>query len=229
MRRVRRDAAPSSEPTSLLPPVGVLHEPVLGSSSPSFWAAVPSHAGTRDASCHRASTHGQGCSALARTLSGRPPAPASPLQAERWPDVPAAVRELAASRPVGGVLSPAPAGGWPSIYAAYLGTSDGPPVPCLALLRVGFASRPSRPGRWCALTAPFHPCLCPPQRAIGGLLSVALSFGSPRLAVSQHPALWSPDLPQRPVRSTGPPRPPGRLAAGSILALGGRRAVAASR
>jgi hypothetical protein len=34
------------------------------------------------------------------------------------------------------------------------------------------------------------------QGPIGGLFSVALSFGSPRLAVSQHPALWSPDLPQ---------------------------------
>src|ERR1700728_1646551 len=32
--------------------------------------------------------------------------------------------------------------------------------------------------------------------AIGGFLSVALSCGSPRLAVSQHPALWSPDLPR---------------------------------
>jgi len=33
--------------------------------------------------------------------------------------------------------------------------------------------------------------------AIGGLFSVALSCGSPRLAASQHPSLWSPDLPQR--------------------------------
>ena len=32
---------------------------------------------------------------------------------------------------------------------------------CSALLRVGFASRPGHPGRWCALTAPFHPCLWP--------------------------------------------------------------------
>jgi len=32
--------------------------------------------------------------------------------------------------------------------------------------------------------------------AIGGLFSVALSCGSPRLAVNQHPALWSPDLPR---------------------------------
>ena len=32
----------------------------------------------------------------------------------------------------------------------------------------------------------------------GGLLSVALSRGSPRVAVSHHPALWSPDFPRRP-------------------------------
>src|ERR1700691_2048228 len=60
----------------------------------------------------------------------------------------------------------------------------------------GLPSRPGHPGRWCALTAPFHPRLCGPESAIGSLLSVALSFGSPRLAVSQHPALWSPDLPR---------------------------------
>jgi hypothetical protein len=28
--------------------------------------------------------------------------------------------------------------------------------------------------RWCALTAPFHPCLIREVPAIGGLLSVAL-------------------------------------------------------
>lgn len=42
------------------------------------------------------------------------------------------------SRSVGGILSSAEAPGWPSICAAYLGTSDGQPVPRLALLRVGF-------------------------------------------------------------------------------------------
>jgi len=31
----------------------------------------------------------------------------------------------------------------------------------LALLRVGFAVRPLSPAARCALTAPFHPCLCP--------------------------------------------------------------------
>ncbi len=39
----------------------------------------------------------------------------------------------------------------------------------------GLPSRRGRPRRWCALTAPFHPCLCPVARAIGGLLSVALN------------------------------------------------------
>src|SRR3978361_712588 len=35
-----------------------------------------------------------------------------------------------------------------------------------------------------------------PLRAIGGLFSVALSCGSPRLGVGQHRALWSPDVPR---------------------------------
>lgn len=39
----------------------------------------------------------------------------------------------------------------------------------------------------------------------GGLFSVALSRGSPRVGVTHHPALWSPDFPQL------SPRSPGRL------------------
>ena len=35
----------------------------------------------------------------------------------------------------------------------------------------------------------------------GGLLSVALSRGLPRVGVTDHPALWSPDLPRHPVCS----------------------------
>ena len=45
----------------------------------------------------------------------------------------------------------------------------------------------------------------PAAFAAGGLFSVALSFESPRLAVSQHPALGSPDFPRR---AQAPPRPP---------------------
>jgi len=64
--------------------------------------------------------------------------------------------------------------------AAYPGLRRGgqPLVPYLALLRVGFTMRLPSPAARCALTAPFHPCLCrrPEERpAIGGLLSAALS------------------------------------------------------
>src|SRR5215472_16102780 len=45
-------------------------------------------------------------------------------------------------------------------------------------------------------------------RARGGLFSVALSRGLPRVGVTDHPAVWSPDLPHR---TAGPARPPGRL------------------
>ena len=63
----------------------------------------------------------------------------------------------------------------------------------------GLPSQLSLPNCWCALTAPFHPYLFYNTLGvivIGGLFSVALSFESPRLAVNQHPVLWSPDLPQ---------------------------------
>jgi len=45
---------------------------------------------------------------------------------------------------------------------------------CLALHAVGFAMPGLSPGRRCALTAPFHPCLWP--KPIGGVFSVALSL-----------------------------------------------------
>ena len=61
----------------------------------------------------------------------------------------------------------------------------------------GLPSFPSRPGNWCALTAPFHPY--PARRDFpvspGGVFSVALSFASPRLRVTEHSALWSSDFP----------------------------------
>src|SRR5579884_278525 len=34
------------------------------------------------------------------------------------------------------------------------------------------------------------------RRCLGCVVSVALSFGSPRLGVTQRPALWRPDLPR---------------------------------
>jgi integrase len=91
--------------------------------------------------------------------------------------------------------------------------------PYSLLHRVGFAVPFPSPGTRCALTAPFHPChasfeACPEpvEGPFGGLLSVALSRGSPRPAVGRHPALWCPDFPRRtrvPTRSSGRLRPSG--------------------
>ncbi len=47
---------------------------------------------------------------------------------------------------------------------------------CLILHAVGFAMPRLSPAERCALTAPFHPCLCDASVAIGGLLSAALSL-----------------------------------------------------
>ncbi len=71
------------------------------------------------------------------------------------------------------VLSPPGRRGIISLGSASLRTSSSrpgtqmeraAPRPCLTLLRVGFAMRPPLPSARCALTAPFHPCLCPPRR-----------------------------------------------------------------
>ena len=51
---------------------------------------------------------------------------------------------------------------------------------------------PSPMTRW-ALTPPFHPH----RLETGSLFSVALSRGSPRVGVTHHPALWSPDFPRQ--------------------------------
>ena len=72
--------------------------------------------------------------------------------------------------------------------------------PLFVLLRVGFTMRASSPKRRCALTAPFHRDRYS-EEPNGRLLSVALSRGSPLVAVSDHPALRSPDFP--PILWTG--------------------------
>src|SRR5439155_2649621 len=79
----------------------------------------------------------------------------------------------------------------------------------------GGGCRPARvtPGAGALLPQRFT-LACATEVAIRGLLSVALSFGSPRLGVAQHPALWSPDVPRTGPASPPPgTRPPGRLAA----------------
>ena len=68
-----------------------------------------------------------------------------------------------------------------------------PSHPYLVLLPVGFALPLLLPIARCALTAPFHPYLSWPKPE-GGLLSVALSLGSPPAAVSRHRVSMEPGL-----------------------------------
>jgi len=87
--------------------------------------------------------------------------------------------------------------------AAYPGATRATPLlPYLALPRMGFTVPVLSPVlRW-ALTPPFHPYLIFLAKAIGGLLSVALSVASRRPAVSRHPALRGPDFPPHTLRCT---------------------------
>ena len=93
--------------------------------------------------------------------------------------------------------------------------------PYSVLLQAGLAMPAALPGpRW-ALTPPFHPYR---PREAGGLLSVALSLGSPRAEVIRRHFTVEPGL-----SSTGraPPRPPGRLT-GNRWACGEARSTGIS-
>ena len=92
--------------------------------------------------------------------------------------------------------------------------------PRLALLRVGFTEPPRSPSMLVRSYRTLSPLPVRARRpAIGGFLSVALSCGSPRLAVSQHPALRSPDLPRHDPAERPVPRPPGRLTVSTHSAI----------
>ncbi len=60
-----------------------------------------------------------------------------------------------------------------------------------SLQQTGFTSRTGHPDWLCALTALVSPL---PAEA-GGIVSVALSLGSPPVAVNNRPALRCPDFP----------------------------------
>src|SRR3984957_13024544 len=146
------------------------------------------------------------------------------------------------SRPVGRVLCPAYAGRRSSIWdcrcrqprAAYPRASGGPPsnaragnlqFPSWPCSGWGLPSRRSHLRRWWSLTPPFHPY--PPAEPEGGLLSVALSRGSPRVGVTDHPAVGSPYLPHRavPPGATARPTHPqtGSCRGAAALTVGGVR------
>ncbi len=130
------------------------------------------------------------------------------LAASRW-----AVIHLGLPLPAGSSGPPAGSGGQPSNACAGRRPVAQPPS-LSTLLRVGFTEPHRSPGvRW-SLTPPFHPYrLCLRRGTAGGLFSVALSRGSPRVAVSDHPALWSPDVPRR----RGLPRRRDRPADSSVV------------
>ena len=73
------------------------------------------------------------------------------------------------------------------------GDMDGPPLtpPYLALLLAGFTWHPMSPPD----PVSSYLTLSPLPVETGGLLSVALSLGSPPLVIIQRLALWSPDFP----------------------------------
>ena len=114
--------------------------------------------------------------------------------------------------PTGSSGLPADSGGQPSNVCAGHHLAA---VTLLALLRVGFTEPPRSPGMLVGSYPTVSPLPPRPQAASGGLFSVALSRGSPRVAVSNHPALWSPDVPRRraPKRTDATARPtrPSRL------------------
>jgi len=68
-----------------------------------------------------------------------------------------------------------------------------------ALLQVGFTKPPQSPTALVVSYTTVSPL--PPDESGGGLFSVALSRGSPRVGVTDHPAQRSPDLPRRSLRS----------------------------
>src|ERR1700722_20174553 len=79
--------------------------------------------------------------------------------------------------------------------------------PYSVLLQAGLAMPSPSPGpRW-ALTPPFHPCR-PRERGVGGLLSVALSLGSPPAGVTRRLITVEPGLSSPVSRQE---RPPSRL------------------
>ena len=80
----------------------------------------------------------------------------------------------------------------------------------LVLLPVGFSLPPPLPAARCALAAPFHPCRPPgvPRRT-GGVLSVALSLGSPPPGVTRHRTSVEPGLSSLRTRRRAAIRPSG--------------------
>ncbi len=86
----------------------------------------------------------------------------------------------------------------------------------LTLLRVGF-TEPSESPRTLVVSYTTVSPLPGSLAAPGGLFSVALSRGSPRVGVTHHPAVWSPDVPRRDPEGPRRDRPAGSSAVVTML------------
>ena len=77
------------------------------------------------------------------------------------------------------------------------GSTGGQPLtlPYSVLLLMGFTWHPASPSDPVSSYLTLSPLPALAEAWTGGLLSVALSLGSPPLDVIQHHALWSPDFP----------------------------------
>ena len=123
------------------------------------------------------------------------------------------------SRLVGGVLSTGPLPGSRSVTihlcgppgGSLRGGTDGPPLPPVRpCSEWGLPSHPDRSGCWCALTAPFHPCLCrfPGHRRFvlcGTFLRVAPTGISPAPCPAEPRPSSTRSPPRRPAPSRGHP------------------------
>jgi hypothetical protein len=172
-----------------------------------------------------------GKAASGGATSGRPEAAASTDESACTPDSVAArgwgarraAIHLGLPLPVGSSGPPAGSGGQPSnacaghrlAAAALLGLAPGGVYRATPVTRDAGGLLPHR------FTLTGH--------TAGGLLSVALSRGSPRVAVSNHPALWSPDVPRQrganPADATARPTRPSPSHSTPRLSLGSVRRV----
>ena len=166
-----------------------------------------------------------GTAALGGLIGGGPVSACAPHVRPQGDDgITAQVRAVRQGEPACKPASvPGGSPGWrPSIWdrrcrrprAVHQGTRPGQPprprrrgrcVPYSTLLRVGFTEPTGHPAAGALL--PHRFTLAAPLVRAGGLFSVALSCGSPRLAVGQHPALWRPDFPRSRVTGTAAARP----------------------
>ena len=127
-----------------------------------------------------------------------------------------------------GTTLPQPSSGLPGNSASSLD------VPCVTLLRTRFTEPARSP--WPLVVSYTTVSPLPRAEAQGGLFSVALSRGLPRVGVTHRPALWSPDVPRhrglRRARMTRPscrPIPSSSLQASGAAPVPDRRRTCAGR